>query len=202
MLRRSAIALAIALALLAGSGLARARATWPAPAAAVAPVVPDVPPAPSPALPAFASPGGQPAFVLPVASSRIDGGFSRIHPALDFSVPTGAPVLASEGGQVIFAGWSYWGYGNLIVLDHGDGWQTWYGHLHRIEVEEGQQVVRSQLIGQVGNTGNSTGAHLHFEIRRGCAFHHLLTGEVLEDGIAPIYNRDPWGTLVCPRRGD
>ena len=154
MLRRSTIALAIALALLAGSDLARARTTSPA----LAVVVP-VPP-PAPALPAFASPGGQPAFALPVASSRINGGFSRIHPGLDFSAPTGAPVLASEQGVVAYAGWSYWGYGNLVVVDHGDGWQTWYGHLSRIEVEAGQTVARAQLIGQAGNTGNSTGAHL------------------------------------------
>jgi len=107
-------------------------------------------------------------------------------------------VLASEGGQVIHAGWSYWGYGNLIVLDHGDGWESWYGHLSHIDVEVGQTVARAQLIGQAGNTGNSEGSHLHFEVRRGCAFYNLLTGEVLEDGITKVYNRDPWGELVCP----
>ncbi len=207
MTRRLVVALIAALVLLAGSDLARSQAALPS---VLAPVVPVPPPAPAPVLPAFSSPAELPTFARPVATGRINGGFSRIHPGLDFSVPTGAPVLASEQGVVAYAGWSYWGYGNLVVIDHEKGFQTWYGHLHRIDVEAGQAVRRAQLIGQAGNTGNSEGSHLHFEIRQGCVFHHLLTGEVIEDGIAQVYRRDPFGklrtgpsgTLICPEKGD
>ncbi len=65
----------------------------------------------------------------------------------------------------MYAGWNNWGYGNLIVLDHGNGWQTWYAHLSQIYVYCGQQLYQGAAIGAVGSTGRSTGPHLHFETR-------------------------------------
>jgi len=81
-------------------------------------------------------------------------------------VPTGSAVMATDGGFISFAGWTDVGYGYLIVVDHGNGFATYYGHLSNIYVAEGQAVERGQVIGAAGNTGNSTGPHLHFEVRR------------------------------------
>lgn len=88
------------------------------------------------------------------------------HRAIDIGAPTGSAVMASDGGFVSFAGWTDVGYGYLIVVDHANGFATYYGHLSNIYVAEGQAVERGQVIGAVGNTGNSTGPHLHFEVRR------------------------------------
>jgi murein DD-endopeptidase MepM/ murein hydrolase activator NlpD len=74
--------------------------------------------------------------------------------------------MAADGGFVSFAGWTDVGYGYLIVVDHGNGFATYYGHLSNIYVTEGQAAERGQVIGAAGNTGNSTGPHLHFEVRR------------------------------------
>lgn len=119
-------------------------------------------------------------FTLPV-QARVNGGFSRIHPGLDFSANQGTPVVAAESGVVLFAGWSHWGYGNLVLVQHRDGWQSWYGHLQRLDVAKGYVVAKGQRLGASGNTGNSTGPHLHFEIRRDCSFYNLSTGEVLTE---------------------
>ncbi len=89
------------------------------------------------------------------------------HRAVDFRVATGHPVYASDSGTVIYAGWSTVGYGNHIVLDHGNGFQTLYAHLSEIYVASGQFVGQGTIIGATGNTGNSSGPHLHFEIRYG-----------------------------------
>jgi len=74
-------------------------------------------------------------------------------------------VSAADGGFVTFVGWTDVGYGNLIRIDHGNGFATWYGHLSQFNVVIGQAVKRGDLIGYVGSTGQSTGPHLHFEIR-------------------------------------
>ena len=87
------------------------------------------------------------------------------HRALDLGAATGSPVYAADGGFVSFAGWTDIGYGNLVVIDHANGYATYYGHLSGFRVYAGQGVQRGQLIGLVGSTGNSTGPHLHFEIR-------------------------------------
>ena len=87
------------------------------------------------------------------------------HRAIDLGAPTGSAVLATDGGFVSFAGWTDVGYGYLIVVDHANGFATYYAHLSNIYVAEGQGVERGQVIGAVGNTGNSTGPHLHFEVR-------------------------------------
>jgi murein DD-endopeptidase MepM/ murein hydrolase activator NlpD len=65
---------------------------------------------------------------------------------------------------IVYAGWNDWGYGNVIVIDHGNGWQTLYAHLSQIRVGCGQSVNKGDLIGNVGSTGNSSGPHLHFEM--------------------------------------
>jgi murein DD-endopeptidase MepM/ murein hydrolase activator NlpD len=93
-------------------------------------------------------------------------GFYPGHTGIDLAQPTGTTVFAAANGTVIFAGWSNWGYGNSIVLAHGSMF-TLYGHLSRINVVCGRYVNAGDPIGQVGSTGNSTGPHLHFEIRPG-----------------------------------
>jgi len=87
------------------------------------------------------------------------------HRALDLGAATGSPVYAADGGFVSFAGWTDIGYGNLVVIDHANGYATYYAHLSGFRVYAGQGVQRGQLIGLVGSTGNSSGPHLHFEIR-------------------------------------
>jgi murein DD-endopeptidase MepM/ murein hydrolase activator NlpD len=88
-----------------------------------------------------------------------------IHAGLDISQPCGARVVAADGGTVIEAGWSQYGYGITALINHGNGFVTRYGHFSRIAVSLGQRVSRGQLIGYEGTTGNSTGCHLHFEVK-------------------------------------
>ncbi len=90
---------------------------------------------------------------------------SSFHAGVDIVVPEGTRVYASAPGRVITAGWEG-GYGLLVVLDHGDGYTTYYGHLSALLVSVGQFVEIGQAIALSGNTGLSTGPHLHFEIRR------------------------------------
>jgi len=86
------------------------------------------------------------------------------HYAIDLAGELGDGVVATDAGVVVYAGWNDWGYGNVIVLDHGNGWQSLYAHLSQINVACGQSVGQGELIGLVGSTGNSTGPHLHFEL--------------------------------------
>ncbi len=113
-------------------------------------------------------------FVFPVASyTCISSRFGpRIHPitgemknhnGMDIAANSGTTVYAADGGQVVLAEW-YGGYGNCIMIDHGNGYKTLYGHLSYIGVTAGQTVNKGANIGQVGSTGNSTGPHLHFEV--------------------------------------
>jgi murein DD-endopeptidase MepM/ murein hydrolase activator NlpD len=88
----------------------------------------------------------------------------RFHAGQDFAAPLGTPILAATGGTVAYAGWAS-GYGNYTCVDRGAGFATCYGHQSAILVAVGQQVVQGQQIGLVGSTGNSTGPHLHFEVR-------------------------------------
>ncbi|MBV8725080.1 MAG: peptidoglycan DD-metalloendopeptidase family protein [Candidatus Eremiobacteraeota bacterium] len=92
------------------------------------------------------------------------GGAPEFHQGLDIAAPTGTTVTAAAAGTVIMAQW-YGGYGNYILIDHGGGYSTGYGHLSAIFVSTGQTVARGQAIGAVGSTGQSTGPHLHFEVR-------------------------------------
>jgi murein DD-endopeptidase MepM/ murein hydrolase activator NlpD len=91
-------------------------------------------------------------------------GYSRFHSGIDLGADYGSAVWAAKAGRVIFAGW-YGGYGQAVILDHGDNISTLYGHLSKIYVSEGQTVQRGQVIAAVGSTGLSTGPHLHFEVR-------------------------------------
>lgn len=92
-------------------------------------------------------------------------GYRRFHAGLDFAASYGSKIRAADSGKVIFAGW-YGGYGRAVIIDHGNGLTTLYGHTSELYVTEGQAVERGQAIGAVGSTGFSTGPHLHFEVRR------------------------------------
>ena len=89
------------------------------------------------------------------------GGF---HPGIDIAAAYGTPIHAAKAGVVIFAGW-YGGYGNFVIIDHGGGLATAYGHQSRIAVSQGQHVSQGDVVGFEGSTGYSTGPHLHFEVR-------------------------------------
>jgi len=86
------------------------------------------------------------------------------HPAIDIDGNEGDPVYAADNGIVVYAGWNNWGYGNVIVINHANGWQTLYAHLSAYYVSCGQFIYQGNTIGAIGSTGNSTGAHLHFEM--------------------------------------
>jgi len=88
----------------------------------------------------------------------------KLHEGLDIAGPVGTPVYATADGVVVKAEWHH-GYGKLVEIDHGYGFRTRYGHLHQIYVHVGQKVKRGQKIGALGNTGRSTGPHLHYEVR-------------------------------------
>lgn len=88
----------------------------------------------------------------------------EFHSGQDIEAPWGAPVIAGASGKVSFVGWQN-GYGQLVIVDHGGGLSTRYGHLSHIDVELNQTVERAQLLGKVGSTGRSTGPHLHYEVR-------------------------------------
>jgi murein DD-endopeptidase MepM/ murein hydrolase activator NlpD len=96
--------------------------------------------------------------------------FSSWHPGIDIAAAMGTNIGAADGGTVTFAGWNTWGYGNRVVVDHGNGYSTTYNHLSVISVRAGQSVGKGQQIGLMGSTGRSTGSHLHFEILRGGGF--------------------------------
>jgi len=87
------------------------------------------------------------------------------HFGIDIAGSLGNPIYASDSGVVTYAGWNDYGYGEMIVVDHGSGWQTLYAHLSQVNVTCGQEVNQGEIIGLMGNTGQSTGAHLHFEMR-------------------------------------
>ena len=92
----------------------------------------------------------------------------RLHAGLDFSAPIGTPIYATSDGVIQAAGFNTDGYGNKVVINHGYGYQTLYGHMVRVKAKVGQSIKRGEVIGYVGSTGKSTGAHLHYEvIKRG-----------------------------------
>jgi len=90
---------------------------------------------------------------------------NKLHTGIDIGAPYGASIVAADGGSVIFAGW-LGAYGNAIIIDHGAGLSTLYGHQSSLLVGVGDSVYKGQTIGKVGSTGWSTGAHLHFEVRK------------------------------------
>ena len=98
-------------------------------------------------------------------SGVLTQGYWYGHRAIDIGAPLGTAILAADSGYVAFEGWTDVGYGYLIILDHNNGYRTYYAHLSNIFVTEGETVKAGQVIGAMGSTGNSTGPHLHFEIR-------------------------------------
>ena len=121
---------------------------------------------------ATAAAGGAPAepdaptgrWIWPV-QGRISQPFSPGHRAIDVVADHGTLVRSADAGRVVYARWEISGYGYLVIVDHGDGYRSYYGHLYGFYVDVGQEVERGDLLGQLGNTGHSTGPHLHFEIR-------------------------------------
>jgi murein DD-endopeptidase MepM/ murein hydrolase activator NlpD len=103
----------------------------------------------------------------PISAAGTDGfgpRGARFHTGIDYPAAIGTPVVAAGDGSVVSAG-PVAGYGNLVVLAHGSGVTSWYGHLSRILVTPGQRVARGAVVGLVGATGDATGPHLHFEVR-------------------------------------
>ena len=89
---------------------------------------------------------------------------ARMHTGIDFAAPKGTPIVATGPGQVVFVGWRG-AYGKVVEVDHGQGVTTLYAHMDRYLVKNRQKIQAGALLGQVGNTGRSTGPHLHFEMR-------------------------------------
>ena len=88
----------------------------------------------------------------------------KFHHGMDFVGPKGVPIYATGNGKVIDAAFSFFGYGNVVLIDHGFGYKTRYAHLKSIDVKPGDEVTRGQIIGTLGNSGRSTGPHLHYEV--------------------------------------
>lgn len=103
------------------------------------------------------------------------------HRGIDLAGDTGQPVYAVDAGVIVYAGWNEYGYGNMIMIDHGNGWQSLYGHLNSIALICGQSVDQGTVIGTLGSTGHSSGSHLHFELM------HTLYSKV-----------NPWSYLPPP----
>jgi hypothetical protein len=109
---------------------------------------------------------GSGAFIWPTDNHYLSGNdYWSGHLAIDIGVGLGMPVFAADHGVVVFSGWATGGYGNVVMIDHGNGYQTLYAHLDQTSVGCGQSVSKGQVIGRGGSTGNSTGPHLHFEVR-------------------------------------
>lgn len=115
----------------------------------------------------------KPFFDWPVVEARMTRGFlprgtkrrRRPHKGIDLAAQRGTAVLASHDGVVIYTGKEFKGYGKMIMIEK-DNWATLYGHLDKIVVYEGQKIRQGEVIGALGNTGRSSGPHLHFEIRK------------------------------------
>ncbi|MBL8046268.1 MAG: M23 family metallopeptidase [Anaerolineales bacterium] len=113
-----------------------------------------------------AAPVGSGYFVWPTDHHVLVGrNYTYWHPGLDLGGNLGDPLYAADSGAVVYAGWNNYGYGNLVIIDHGNGWHTLYAHFNEIYVACGEAVTQGDVIGAAGTTGNSTGPHLHFEMR-------------------------------------
>lgn len=107
-------------------------------------------------------------FTWPVSSRTLSGydyAPSANHYGIDIGGQIGDPVFTVDNGVVVYAGWNDWGYGNMVVVDHGQGWQSLYAHMSTVDVVCGQEVYRGDVVGTVGETGMALGPHLHFELR-------------------------------------
>jgi hypothetical protein len=101
---------------------------------------------------------------LPVAKFVLTQKFWLMHPGVDLAADIGEPVSPIMSGKVIKAEWNWFGYGNMVVVEHGPDYESLYAHLSKIYVEVGQDVTSDTMLGEVGSTGHSTGPHLHLEI--------------------------------------
>lgn len=138
-------------------------------------------------------PGG---WMHPAPGTFVSQPFHAGHNGVDLAGPLGGPILAAQNGRVSHARWSPYGGGNEIHIDHPGGVQTWYAHLNRILVGEGQNVLRGRRIGDLGTTGNSTGPHLHFMMLNGGwpnVFNPMPSIGLNTGGIVPKFDRG--GTL-------
>ena len=112
--------------------------------------------------------GGTGTFAYPIKTYTITSRFGmrwgRLHTGVDFAAPTGTKIFAADGGTVTYAGWKN-SYGNIVIIDHGGFYETYYAHCSQLLVSEGDQVFQGQNIALVGSTGHSTGPHVHFEVR-------------------------------------
>jgi LysM repeat protein len=109
---------------------------------------------------------GSGSFIWPAPQHNVSGnGYGPSHLGIDIAAGDGSPVFAADSGVVVFAGWANGGYGNMVMIDHGNGYQTLYAHLAAVSTGCGASVGKGGTIGVAGSTGNSTGTHLHFEIR-------------------------------------
>jgi murein DD-endopeptidase MepM/ murein hydrolase activator NlpD len=111
----------------------------------------------------------------PVENVKINQGYGFFHPAVDFGGQKGTPIKPIMPGVVAYAGWDITGYGNLVVLNHKNGLESYYAHLSKIEVKTGQTVEMDTEIGKMGATGHATGSHLHLEIHQNGVFLNPLT---------------------------
>ena len=109
---------------------------------------------------------GTGSFVWPTSSHYLSGfDYSSVHPGIDIAGRSGDAIGAADNGVVVYAGWNDWGYGLVVVIDHGNGWQTLYAHLSQVNVSCGASVYQgSTTVGLMGCTGNCSGPHLHFEM--------------------------------------
>ena len=104
-------------------------------------------------------------FIWPANNHYLSGyDFSEVHRGIDIAGNDGEAVYATDAGVVVYAGWNNYGYGNMVMIDHGNGFQSLYAHLSAFNVGCGQSVGQGELIGAIGSTGQSSGSHLHFEI--------------------------------------
>jgi LysM repeat protein len=114
---------------------------------------------------------GSGAFAWPSSSHVLSGNdYWSGHLGIDIAGSVGDGVFAADAGVIVFAGWANGGYGYMVMIDHGTGYQSLYAHLSAVNVGCGQSVYTGSYIGAIGSTGNSTGAHLHFEVRYLCGF--------------------------------
>lgn len=107
-------------------------------------------------------------FHWPVLSHKLSGydyAPYANHYGIDLGGTMGEPVKAADNGVVVYAGWNDWGYGEMVVIDHGSGWQSLYAHLATVDVVCGQEVYSGDVLGSMGDTGAAEGVHLHFELR-------------------------------------
>jgi LysM repeat protein len=113
-------------------------------------------------------PVGNGTFVWPSVERYLSGydySPETNHYGIDIAGSTGYALFSVDAGVVVYAGWNDWGYGNTVVIDHGNGWQSLYAHMDSLNVGCGSFVYQGDVIGALGNTGNSSGPHLHFELR-------------------------------------